>query len=126
MADQTEQVQTKARPKNSSPSNGIIFIHSKLDEYGLDPYEFRLYAHIARRGDCFAALKKTAKICGMSVRKIQYVLNVLCKANLIERRERRGRTNVYKLTSPERWVSKTELDAIRRELKIKTAAKEEE
>jgi hypothetical protein len=26
-----------------------IFIHSELDDLGLDPYEFRVYARIARR-----------------------------------------------------------------------------
>jgi hypothetical protein len=92
---------TDKNPKNDSP---LPLVHSDLDEYGLDPYEFRLYAHVVRRtggklhGECFAKLKKTAEICHMSVRKAQYALKTLCDAGLILKEQRRGRTDVYRLT----------------------------
>lgn len=50
----------------------LPMVHSDLDEHGLDPYEFRIYAHIVRRtggkldGECFAKLKKISEVCHMS------------------------------------------------------------
>lgn len=66
--------------------DSVMFVHNLLDEYGLDPYEFRIYAHAVRRtggklnGKYFASLSKTAEICQMSVRKAQYALKFLCEA----------------------------------------------
>ncbi|NEQ19567.1 MAG: helix-turn-helix domain-containing protein [Microcoleus sp. SIO2G3] len=94
-------------------------MHGFLDEYGLDPYEFRLYAHIVRRtggkpeGVFFASLKKTADICDMSVRKAQQALKVLLKANLIKQTKREGRTDEYNVTPTNEWVSKEEFAKIR-------------
>jgi hypothetical protein len=34
----------------------LIFVHSALDQAGLDVYEFRLLGHIARRGSCLRVL----------------------------------------------------------------------
>ncbi|MEG5045253.1 helix-turn-helix domain-containing protein [Microcoleus sp. B4-C1] len=111
---------TDKNPKNDSP---LPLVHSDLDEYGLDPYEFRLYAHVVRRtggklhGECFAKLKKTAEICHMSVRKAQYALKTLCDAGLILKEQRRGRTDVYRLTPKSNWKPKEELKQIRQKAK---------
>lgn len=100
-----------------------IFIHSDLDESGLDPYEFRIYAHVVRRtggrlnGECFASLKKTGEICNMSVRKAQYALKFLCDAGFLEKEQRQGRTDVYKLTPSSKWKPKEDLDRIRETVK---------
>lgn len=107
--------------RNSLPP--LPLVHSDLDEYGLDPYEFRIYAHIVRRtggklnGVCFAKLEKTAEICKMSVRKAQYALKTLCDAGLILKEQRRGRTDVYKLALRNNWKPKEELEEIRRKVK---------
>jgi DNA-binding MarR family transcriptional regulator len=74
-----------------NPSQKMVFVHADLDLYGLSPYEFRLYAHIARRGKCYSSLKKMAKICRMSVRKAQYALKTLENQNLIKKRIRKGK-----------------------------------
>lgn len=84
-------------------SNRIIFVHSDLDLYGLSPYEFRLYAHIARRGQCFSNLNTTAKICKMSVRKAQYALKNLESWGLVEKTIRKGKTDIYELTPRSKW-----------------------
>ena len=76
---------------------GLLFVHSTLDEAGLDVYEFRLLSHIARRGKCFATLATTAEICKMSVRKAQSTLKSLESKGLIRKKQRKGRTDVYKL-----------------------------
>jgi len=79
-----------------------IFVHSDLDEAGLDVYEFRLLGHIARRGKCFATLTTTAKICKMSVRKAQSTLKSLENRGLIQKEQRKGSTDIYKL-APDIW-----------------------
>lgn len=108
--------------KDSLPAS-IAFIHNFLDEYGLDPYEFRIYTHIVRRtggkeeGVCFASLKKIAQICKMSVRKAQQAIKVLIKAKLIEQTKRSGRTDEYRVLGTRDWAAKEELDNIRQAIK---------
>ncbi len=107
----------------------LPMVHSDLDEYGLDPYEFRIYAHIVRRtggnldGECFAKLKKTAEICHMSVRKAQYALKTLCDAGLIIKEQRKGKSDIYRLMPKSNWKPKKELKQIRQN--IKESQKEE-
>lgn len=58
------------------PSNPVLpLVRSDLDDYGLTPHEFRVYAHIVRRtggidGECFARLELIAALCEMSVRRV--------------------------------------------------------
>ncbi|OCQ99709.1 hypothetical protein BCD67_14970 [Oscillatoriales cyanobacterium USR001] len=98
-------------------------VHSDLDEYGFDPYEFRIYAHIVRRtggkldGKCFAKLKLTAGICKMSVRKTQYALKTLCDAGLILKEQHKGRSDVYRLAPKNNWKPKEQLQDIRQKAK---------
>lgn len=105
-------------------------VHSDLDEYGLDPYEFRVYAHIVRRtggkltGTCFAKLSSVAEVTGMSVRKVQYSLRVLLEAGLIEKDTRRGRTDIYYISPMSNWVSQDKIKEIRERV-IKGTTNEE-
>jgi hypothetical protein len=100
----------------------MMFVRDRLDEYGLDPYEFRVYAHIVRRTGgktnkkFFASQSKSAEICQMSVRKFQYSLKFLCKAQMIVQEKRQGRTDVYRLTPPILWVGKEVLPRLRDEI----------
>lgn len=103
---------------------GMMFVHSKIDDYGLDPYELRVYGHITRRtggridGQAFASIKKMAETCKMSPRKLQYALKVLCMAGMLAKEEDKSRrTNVYKLTRPDNWAHKAQLDSIREKVK---------
>ncbi|MBD2386749.1 helix-turn-helix domain-containing protein [Cylindrospermum sp. FACHB-282] len=105
--------------KTDSLPTSVAFIHNFLDEYGLDPYEFRIYTHMVRRtggkeeGVCFASLKKTAQICKMSVRKAQQALKFLIQAKLLEQTKREGRTDEYRVLATRHWAAKEELDNIR-------------
>jgi len=124
MTTKNETIEQPKSPaiSNSFPSS-VAFIHNVLDEYGLDPYEFRLYAHIVRRtggktqGVCFASLRKTAEICKMSMRKAQQAIKVLIQANLITQTKRTGRTDEYRVTPVSDWVSNDQLDKIRKTIK---------
>ena len=93
----THQMQMEAGKSGKKQPKNAIFVHSALDQAGLDVYEFRLLAHIARRRSCFASLATTADICKMSVRKAQSTLKSLEKKGFIEKKQRIGRTDVYKL-----------------------------
>jgi hypothetical protein len=103
-----------------SPPTSVAFVHNYLDEYGLDPYEFRVYAHMVRRtggkpdGVCFASLSKTAGICQMSVRKAQQAIKVLTQANLLSQSKRKGRTDEYRVVPTAQWVKSSELELIRK------------
>lgn len=120
MATSTPQAERVSADRNV----GVMFVHSGLDDYGLDIYEFRVYGHITRRtggridGQAFASVEKMAEACGMSPRKLQYALKVLCAAGLLIKAENSSfRTNLYKLTYPRDWVSKDELASIRQAVK---------
>jgi hypothetical protein len=91
------QMQMEAGKTGKKHPKKAIFVHSALDQVGLDVYEFRLLGHIARRGSCFASLATTADLCKMSVRKAQSTLKSLEKRGFIEKKQRLGRTDVYKL-----------------------------
>ncbi len=93
----THQMQMEAGKPGKKQPQKAIFVHSALDQADLDVYEFRLLGHIARRGSCFASLATTANICKMSVRKAQSTLKSLEKRGFIEKKQRLGRTDVYKL-----------------------------
>jgi predicted transcriptional regulator len=109
--------------QSQDPPASIAYIHNFLDEYGLDPYEFRLYAHIVRRtggkpgGVCFATIAKIAEICKMSSRKAQQAIKVLKEANFIQQTKRPGRTDEYRVVLASEWVSREELVEVRRRLK---------
>ncbi|QUY40424.1 hypothetical protein [Acaryochloris marina] len=101
----------------------LMFIHSRLDEAGLDPFEFRLLGHIVRRtggsfeGECFASQVNISKVCQMSLSRAQKGLRLLNDGGFISKHERPGRTDVYRLEQPENWKSPSELKAIRKKLR---------
>ena len=123
-------VQSSRKSKWNPPPDdkASIFLRSELDDYGLDVYEFRVLAHIARRqgkgknnttGSCFAKQKTIAETCQMSHRKAQDVLRVLCGAGLVERQERDGTTNLYRIAPPSQWQPPSLLPEIRKNWKFK-------
>lgn len=104
---------------------GYIFVHSILDELGLDPYEFRVLAHIARRtgsktaGRAFASNSKMSEVCGMGKRKVQYALKVLQEIRLIKRvaTEDSRRTNTWQLCLLDTPLTKEDVVAARAKVK---------
>lgn len=86
----------------------LIFIHSSLDDAGLDPFEFRVYAHLARRGaiegNAFAGLRSIAKICKMNKDTANKAVLELMARKMIKRTLIRKQPTYY-LTPPSQWVS---------------------
>ncbi|HAJ62082.1 MAG TPA: hypothetical protein DCP31_24930 [Cyanobacteria bacterium UBA8543] len=84
-----------------------IFIDSKLDDYGLDPYEFRLYVRIARRaslGEAWESEENMAIACQMSVAEVKSSLQTLITQNLLHFESRAGATTNYRLTPSKSWL----------------------
>lgn len=120
----TETAKSKAW-KNPPEDKTPIFIRSELDDYGLDVYEFRVLAHIARREGkikgkesrgCFEKQKNIADCCKMSHRKAQQCLKTLCEAGLLTIEPRRGDSNIYRIAPSSNWKHPSELEAIRRKI----------
>lgn len=114
-------------PKPPARERQRTFVYQDVDNLRLDPYEFRIYGHIARRGRCFASLGKIANTCCMSVRKVQYVLNVLERATLIHKEKCKRRVSMFKLTKPSHWlgrVNKEQLEQMRTLVKSGSGRKE--
>ena len=121
------------RPElNTQQTSQAIFVHGLLDLYGLNPYEFRLYAHIAAcGGPCDSSLEKITKICKMSIRKAQYSLKTLCDLGLLLKEQRSGQTDVYRLAPRNKWKEPEYSDVLAAErkkvkaslLSLKTLAK---
>lgn len=88
-----------------------IFIHSELDDLGLDPFEFRIYARLARRAGehgAFESVPNMAKHCKMSERQVRYSLKTLVSLNLIRKTEYPGKPANYILTDRPEWKSPPE------------------
>ena len=88
-------------------TNTLVFIHSRLDEQGLTPHEFRVYCHLARRagaGYAFPGLRSIAETCCIDVKTASKSIAALIERNMIEQEKRNHRqTSLYRLTSSERW-----------------------
>ncbi len=79
-------------PKKNSFDLGI-FLSAELDESNLDPYEFRVWAHLCRRANdqkrTWGSQSNIASVCKISERKVRDVLIALESRGMIQRRLRR-------------------------------------
>ena len=100
------------------PRQSITYLEPDIDSYGLDPYEFRVYVHIdiksaeGRGGQYFAYQSDMAKCCGMSVRKLQYCVEVLSAVGLIYADQQKGKGGVYSINPKSKWADPGDLPAI--------------
>jgi hypothetical protein len=93
-----------------------LFVRREIDDYGLDPYEFRIYARITRRagnGEAWESLANMASACCMSLSRARRALHLLKLAKLIESIERPGYSTLYRLTSQHKWVASECLQELR-------------
>jgi hypothetical protein len=105
-----------------------IFIHSELDDYGLDPVEFRVYSRLARRagqhGKHSESVPNMAREFDVSVRKVQYALKLLILCRLVTRHPRPGKTDEYSLNPRSNWENKAKLKDLRDSLRLSGAPAE--
>ena len=99
---------------------GGAIIPSFLDDYGLDPYEMRVYIRLARRagmgGQCWESIPNMARACLMSPTKVKNCLALLAAAHLIKQLKRPGASNVYELMPECHWVKASSLERLRTEV----------
>src|SRR5438445_3751336 len=92
--------------------SSVIFVHSRLDDYGLSPQEFRVYCHLARRagrGKAYPAVATIAAVCRLHPQTVRHALKTLTTHRLLTRQERPGHTALYRLTAPSQWQSPTHI-----------------
>ena len=83
-------------------TQGLPFVPKALDELGLDPYAFRVYAHACRRAGAgslfYGGGSKVARICGMGLRRVRQALAKLKRMGLLEVvEESSGRPTTYRV-----------------------------
>lgn len=102
--------------KNGAVSNDIAcsderdlgaFIPSELDDFGLDPYQFRVYCRLARRagsgGNCWESVNNIAKACKMNRKTVMQSIAALLSFGMLRQEKRAGKSDLYKLTSSKFW-----------------------
>jgi hypothetical protein len=85
-----------------------VFIPSFLDDFGLDPFEFRLYSHIARRsgngGKCWEKIDNIAAVCRMERKTAYRAFQFLEDHKLISVERRLGKTSIITLNHQSEWI----------------------
>ncbi|BAZ18722.1 hypothetical protein NIES4071_106070 (plasmid) [Calothrix sp. NIES-4071] len=109
---------SKTKWKAPPDDKPAIFVRGELDDYGLNLYEFRVLAHVARReskeSGCYESQAKMATACGMSQRMVLKVLQVLCEAGILSKEKADGkRTNSYRVNKGSKWMHPSCLESIR-------------
>ena len=64
-----------------------LFVRREIDDYGLDPYEFRIYARITRRagnGEAWESLTNMASACCISLGRVRPALQILNLAEITQ------------------------------------------
>jgi hypothetical protein len=84
-------------------SDGMPFIHSSLDDYGLTPQQFRIVCRIARRGACSESIPNMAARCKMHPKTVAEVLRFLLEHQLVTKENHAGKPSVYRLYAPATW-----------------------
>jgi hypothetical protein len=91
---------------------GVIFVHSAVDDLGLSPHEFRVYAHVARRasgGTAYPGIDSMAAVCRMNKKTVIASIKGLIDRRMLVVVKESGKTNRYHLTKPSEWVTSAEL-----------------
>jgi len=93
------------------------FIPANLDDYGLTPFEFRIYSRLARRAGGKGAARESvasmAAACKMCEQVVKTTLRFLCGAGMATKISRSGLPSLYRLTPANEWVHPENLDAVR-------------
>jgi hypothetical protein len=95
------------RQSNDQPPDRMMFVHSRLDELGLTPAQFRVYGHLSRRADksgvAWPAVANIARVCRLHPKTVRAALRALIGRSMIVPTFRAGETTCYNLTSHSEW-----------------------
>lgn len=92
------------------------FIPSELDDYGLDPFTFRVFCHISRRAgtggrEFYEGDKTAAAHCCMDLKTYRKAKHLLEKMGMILIEKRPGQTALIQLQHHKNWNDKPEKGA---------------
>jgi DNA-binding MarR family transcriptional regulator len=111
---------SKVTDEDKRSERALLFVHSAIDEFGFTPRQFRLLAHIARRGggfskhrgsdhECCAGLRSMARVCRMGRKKVHKTLAELVELNVLERSRRsRADSHLHRIRPMIEWVCQSE------------------
>ena len=93
-----------------------IFVHSELDDLGLDVYEFRIYAHLARRANgkakAWPGITSMSGSCRMKRHTVIRAIHQLEERGLIRVVRKSGGLSEYVLTAPSGWKKEPPTSAV--------------
>ena len=105
----------KTEPLKKHPIQSAMFVHSRLDDFGLNPSEFRVYGHLVRRasktGRAWPSVKNMAKACRLHPRTLRKALKSLASYQMIKPEPQLGETTVYTLLPLPQWRSPVKSDS---------------
>ncbi|MCC7518003.1 MAG: helix-turn-helix domain-containing protein [Verrucomicrobiae bacterium] len=94
----------------------VLFVHSQLDDLGLDVYEFRIYAHLARRANgktkAWPGITSMSRACRMKRHTVIRAIHQLEERGLIRVVRKPGGLSEYLLTAPSEWKPETPTSAV--------------
>lgn len=97
----------------------LLFIHSLIDDAGLDAESFRVLCHVARRagkdGVAFMGVKSAAKVCRMNKDTVAKRFRDLCDSGWLERVKRPGMESGFRLILPSEPIRQEGMTPIRQE-----------
>ena len=81
-----------------------------MDDYGLDPYAFRIFLHILRHhgetgAGCSDPIDAIASKCDISVKRVYTALKTLTDYRLVSKEPRIGNPSIYHPNPPEEWAN---------------------
>lgn len=79
--------------------DGMPFIPARFDEMNLNPFQFRIVAHIARRGDCYSSTRTMAQVCRMGRTTLIKELKSLVDLGVITTRRDGASKQFYRVHS---------------------------
>jgi DNA-binding MarR family transcriptional regulator len=63
----------------------LLFIPAWLDDYGLNPAQFRIVCHVARRGACGDSIQTISQICRMDPQTVKRAIRDLIDDGILVR-----------------------------------------
>lgn len=88
-----------------------LYVPAKIDDAGLDPFEFRIFARIVRRCNgqpqefrCYESIPKMARSLGIGVHTLRRSLKTLIDKGAVLRWERSGASDLFAFRSLDEWV----------------------
>lgn len=86
----------------------VLFVHSDIDDFGLNPSQFRIYAHILRRAGrldrAWPGIDSMSRLCKMNRETVIEAIRFLEVHRLLRVQRTSGKSTIYFVTRRSQWV----------------------